>query len=579
MQSSAVSIHAPALGSSDESDPRPVGISRRASILIIVGVVVATMLPMALMGIPDGYDLTQHMRFATSYYDAILSGEIVPRWAAKDNFGFGSIGIRYYPPVAYVVLAGVRTVVGGWYHAFWITALGWALTGSLGVYVWAKEWGTNTAATIAAVVYMIIPYHTFQIYQAVLYAEFAAAGILPFCFLYLTRLLKKRRWEDAILFAISYSLLILTHIPTTILATAAMGIYGVLVIDWKQFGNTVWKGGTAVALSLAATSFHLVKVVMEVDWVKHSSPKYYSTGFYDYGNYLFPLSYSADRQQFPQLMTLSYDVIVSLTILFIAFALVAYWAPRRLPLQHDFHLKSYRALLITSGISLFMLSLASLWIWRSLPILQKVQFPTRWLAVISVLASVLFGIAAVRMFQDERLKRFAVYSAAIFLLLVGSYDISQNVLPSAPLSQSKFDTKVAEMYDEAGCICWWPIWAGESVPENRDRVSVVGRLVTITVWEDTERRFSVTDGEASTARIATFYHPYWHASASGAPLPISAGDDGTIDVELPAEEADLTLKFEEPPSNALFRWLSMLVWVGFAISTALIALKRRHRYL
>ncbi|HEX3101300.1 MAG TPA: hypothetical protein VHQ01_05895, partial [Pyrinomonadaceae bacterium] len=88
------------------------GLSPRMSVTVIILVVSAVILPMAFMGVPDGFDLMQHMRFAAAYKDAILSGELIPRWPAKDNFGFGDIGIRYYPPLAYYVLGAVRIISG-----------------------------------------------------------------------------------------------------------------------------------------------------------------------------------------------------------------------------------------------------------------------------------------------------------------------------------------------------------------------------------------------------------------------------------------------------------------------------------
>ncbi|MEP6705109.1 MAG: hypothetical protein ABJB34_09930, partial [Acidobacteriota bacterium] len=57
------------------------------ALICIFLVTCATMLPMARMGIPDGFDLLQHIRFADAYHDAILSGDVVPAWAANDNFG------------------------------------------------------------------------------------------------------------------------------------------------------------------------------------------------------------------------------------------------------------------------------------------------------------------------------------------------------------------------------------------------------------------------------------------------------------------------------------------------------------
>jgi hypothetical protein len=58
---------------------------------------VVVMLPIAVWGIPDGADLPQHFQFAQTYYDALTSGDGFPNWSARENFGYGSIGIRFLP--------------------------------------------------------------------------------------------------------------------------------------------------------------------------------------------------------------------------------------------------------------------------------------------------------------------------------------------------------------------------------------------------------------------------------------------------------------------------------------------------
>ena len=116
---------------------------------IIVGIVSLVFLPILILGVPDGYDLMQHMRFAGAYYDAILSGDLIPVWSAKDNFGFGGIGIRYYPPLAYVVLALTKLATGNWFYSFGITTYIWGILGSLGTFFWMRRWTSSGKPLVA----------------------------------------------------------------------------------------------------------------------------------------------------------------------------------------------------------------------------------------------------------------------------------------------------------------------------------------------------------------------------------------------------------------------------------------------
>ncbi len=554
------------------------GLSTGASILVIVLVVSAVILPMAFMGVPDGYDLMQHIRFAAAYKDAMLSGELIPKWPANDNFGFGGIGIRYYPPLAYYVLGFTRIITGSWYHSFWITTYGWALLGSAGVFLWMKEWTSNRAATFAAILYILVPYHTFQIYQAVLYAEFAASGIVPFCFLYLTRVCRRRRWIDAVLLAISFSLLILTHIPSAIIASLCMGAYGLLIIDWRAFKDTALKLAVAVSLSALAASFHLVKALTEVDWVQHNSPQFFGKGYYDYKSYFFPIYFSAPWHRYVEKMLWHFDTIILLTLLLFVLAAVAFLVNRSTNEQRPIKSKNIRAVIITGLFSVFMLSIGSSFIWDAVPLLQKIQFPWRWLSIASVMGSVTFAIAAASLiFTGKKLNRLAAYPIVLFILVVVLFDISQNIIPSIPLQKPVFEEKVANMYNEEGCECWWPIWAKSGAFEQPERAVTGSRKAIVSDWSGESRDLMVEAGDAVDLRIATFYHPYWIATVNGVAVPITNDANGAILVKLPAETSQVHLFFKEPALLGVAVIVSVFVWSGFAVFFVGYYLRRRRQ--
>ncbi|MFT3745770.1 MAG: 6-pyruvoyl-tetrahydropterin synthase-related protein [Pyrinomonadaceae bacterium] len=523
----------------------------------------------------------QHMRFAGAYYDSIVSGDMIPLWSANDNYGFGGIGIRYYPPVAYIVLALTKLLTGNWFNSFFITTYFWALLGSFGVFYWMRRWTSDNAALIAAAFYAIIPYHTFQIYQAVLYAEFAASGILPFCFLFLTDVCRRRRWSDALLFAISYSLLILTHIPTAIIATLSLGVYGLFIVDRRRIFETALKLSAAFVASFAAVAFHVVKAVIEVDWVKHNSAQYFANGYYDYKNYLFPIYFSTTTTRYVQKMLWHFDTIILVTLCcFVVYFALRYRAAIGSTLQnHDF-VRQNRAVIFTGLFSVLMLSIVSLVVWNNVSLLAKIQFPWRWLSVVSIMASVLFGIGAnATLSGTKRFARLAGYPVLLFVCIVVFYDISQNILPSTPLDRTTFEEKVAGMYNERACECWWPNWATDAALENKQPVSIGERSTEIIGSDPLIRRFKIGAGAENALRAAIFYHPHWKAEFNGVEVPVTNSADGAISVNVPAEQGELTLRFVEPARTFLLQKLSAFVWVLFALGAFSLAWKRYARPL
>jgi hypothetical protein len=555
------------------------GLSSGKSIAIILAVAALVFLPIAIIGIPDGYDLMQHMRFAETYRSALLNGNLVPTWSALDNYGFGGIGTRYYPPLAYYALAITRILTGSWYHSFWMTSYFWGALGSVGVYLWLKEWSSNRSAILAAIMYAVIPYHTFQLYQAVLYAEFAAAGVVPFCFLFLTRFCRRDSWIDAAAFSLVYGLLILAHIPTAIIATASIGLYALFVLDFSRFGSVLVKGVVAVAFSGAIAAFHLAKAILEVDWVKHNSPRFYGSGYYDYKIYFFPMYFVADAERYTAKMLWHFDTIITITLASFVFA-IAFWVffgTRSSNLSKD-GLKVNRAVFVTGGIALFMLSAASAVLWNNLPVLSKIQFPWRWLSVASLMGSAAFGIASgAALVRNGLLNRRAAYPALVFIVVAGLYMASQNILPSAPLAKAEFDKKIAGMQDEPGCECWWPVWAQASALDDRRLTGNSGVPADVTRWDAGDRTFTVLNTEPSILRVPTFFHPRWTATVDGTATEVVAGTDGAINIATPAGVSSISLRFVEPPALKGAEFISLAAWIVLLAGIILLIYNGRRR--
>ena len=91
-----------------------------------------------------------------------------------------------------------------------------------------------------------------------------------------------------------------------------------------------------------------------------------------------------------------------------------------------------------------------------------------------------------------------------------------------------------------------------------------------------ERRFTVDAGTLTYARIAIFYYPHWKATLNGEPLGISAADDGTILVQLPNEQATVSLVFEEPAVN---RGAGLLSFFAFALVLIFFAFELMKRWI
>jgi len=546
----------------------------RTAVLLILFFACASIIPMALLGIPDGFDLLQHVRFANAYLTSWSVGDLVPVWGGNDNSGFGSIGIRFYPPLSYLVLSIAREIFGNWYDAFWTAMLFWLAAGCIGIYFWGREWLTPPYALFASLLYCVAPYHTFQIYQAVLYAESAVAGILPFCFLFLTRLCRRQQTLDAILFSISLTLLLLCHIPSTVIGLSCLFLYGAFLTERQHFGATAIKAGSAFAGALLASAFHWVKVVSEIGWVMHNKPEFYSSGYYDFHRYFFPLYLINPLNRYIEKMLWELDLIIIISmIFFVPSSIFLVTRLRRIFTPRAIY-RPHIGLLVGGVFSLFMLSSVSSFLWDWLPVLPKIQFPWRWLIVATAFGPVCLVVLLSDLAKFAN-RRVLVYAAAAFTMILILYSVTQNILQSNPLSREVFTRQVSEMDSTEACSCWWPVWATSAAKDQHEQVASGARPVTIEKWSAADRSFSVDGGKPSNATVATFWYPYWQATVNGSPVNVEANSSGAITLPLPAEKSDVHLYFLEPFFVRAAGYLSLITWIG--IIATLLSIWRNGR--
>src|SRR6476620_4461329 len=88
--------------------------------------------PIYLCGLRETDDLRSHLSFAHAFQDALSVGEFYPRWA-NDNLGFGSIGIRFYPPLTAFFSAVVEFATGDWHSAYSLNIFVWMVAGCFGM--------------------------------------------------------------------------------------------------------------------------------------------------------------------------------------------------------------------------------------------------------------------------------------------------------------------------------------------------------------------------------------------------------------------------------------------------------------
>ncbi len=524
-------------------------------VLVVALAAIVLMLPMIIFGIPKGGDLPNHFHFALPFYDELRAGNWYPGWLADSNWGYGDARFRFYPPGLYYLLAVMRLVTGNWYYAAICTFGILTIIGGLGAYCWARHFAEPKVAMLAGVLYLIAPYHINELYQASFLSEYAACAVLPFAFMFVERICRQNKARDIAGLSASYAVLILTHLPLTVIGSLALLGYSLIRLEKKAWASSVLRLGLSVALGLGASIFFWGTMFAELKWIKGSSIT--PNPYYDYRlNFVFsPSSLTNLNNWFANLLGFG----------MIGFLLPAFLMTLRMFRSRERGIKSMVAL---TFITFLMSTSLSYPLWRIIPKLSEVQFPWRWLAITSLTGSILLALSfphwAASFRQNLQPRKLMLALVFILSLVYVGTVLFDNGLS---LKRPAFEAMLHDLPGSLSFKDWTPVTANDllHIRKMQAKVEAGDRAVSVTSWNPEYRTFHIAAGTETTARLWTYYYPHWKAFAGGRPLPVGAAEDGAIQITLPPEATDVQVVFQEPPRSHLAALISLISWLAIAL--------------
>jgi hypothetical protein len=538
----------------------------RWALLVVVLTGIVALIPLMVWGIPSGGDLANHYRFVLPFYDSIRSGHLYPGWLAESNYGFGDARFRFYPPGLYYLLAALRLATG-WYSASVIAFTGLTVAGGLGTYFWARGTYPVKVAMWAGVIYTIAPYHLNELYQASLLSEYAACSVLPFVFAFVERICRRKRTSDIAGFAAAYALLVLTHLPLTVIGSLSILVYAAFLLRRNGLGSTLIRLIVGGGLGLAASAFFWTTMLAELHWIKGNSA--HQNRYYDYrANFLFSPGALTNRNTW-------YANIL-------AVAVMGLLLPALILVRKKLS-RATKATALLTVVSVLMATELSRPLWFVIPKLREVQFPWRWLAITSMGGSVLLAASIPKWIKLWRRSFRPLHLVPILCVVLSLFFLASEIVwDSDYLPRHKFDDLMTSIRGSASFKDWMPLWANEDSQPHlmKERVNSDPRIVTITSWEPEHREFSIAAGPGVEARVQTFYYPLWVANAGSQSLATRPSEDGALLVTVPPERAVVTLNFREPVRVQRARVVSLagcLIILGLGIQGLRQA--KRHKVL
>jgi hypothetical protein len=175
-------------------------------------------LPLLIKGCSCGHDFDFHILSWMEAARQFTHGNLHPHWAYTAAWNAGEPRFVFYPPLSWTIGA----ILGLLFPWTWtpIVYTWLALTAAgLAAHYLARDFTTQSAATLAAIVYTVNPYMLFTAYERTAYAELLAAAWIP---LLLHAILRKQVTIPSI--AIPVALLWLTNAPAAVMSCYALAL-------------------------------------------------------------------------------------------------------------------------------------------------------------------------------------------------------------------------------------------------------------------------------------------------------------------------------------------------------------------
>jgi hypothetical protein len=533
-------------------------------------------LPSWLLGFPPaGDDSVTHAVWLAHFSKQFWAGDLYPRWLADMNAGLGSPVFYYYAPLPYYFASLLSPLLPPGVSALRplgvAAALAVVLSG-LTAFAWLRKISDEKSAAVGAIIYVAAPYHlAFDLYMRDAFAEVFAFVWLPLV-MHFARGVRDGEKRAAACLSASYALLVLTHLPTTLIFSAFPVAYVLLTAPRERRLRSFITTLGALLLGAGLAAIYLVPALAmraHVSMGEMGGRLYYER---------FVPSVTANPLRHE-------GKILWCVLTTMGLVVCARTASRG---RVGGAGGERRFWLAVAGVSVFMLTAASDPVWRLFSVFQSVQFPWRFNVVLCLTASAVVALS-LHALGVAGARPGRVAAAVACVMLAGWAGLTSLCLWQA------YGNRDVTREHTRGVGVW--VALGRDVPEYRPATALSNspayfeRLgqrfcregdamaracvvegegaLSVARWQPREIALGVSSARGVVIDVRQLYFPGWAARLDGGALtPRPSSPDGLVRLFVPAGEhrVELTLGRTAPESaGRIVSALSLVLLLSLAL--------------
>ncbi len=516
-----------------------------------------------------GHDWIFELVRLEEYFNALKSGQILPYWAENLYNGFGSPIFLFYSPL-YNLLCSIILMLGiTLKHAAIIALTILMVISTIGMAGLMWELNKNSAklnvisaSRIAAIAYVLSPYLLANLLVRNASAELTALCIAPYSFWGLVMFYNNRKC-GLILITIGISLSILAHNLTALSITAMLIISSIILFLKPGHYKNFLKAITSLIFGIGITTwFWLPALYLK----KEVHIQEMTTGKFDFHN------------NFISLMDLfSYGYFYSAGLFALAVLIAGILLTQFKNYKHK--LLSFYLIIIATWFLFLQLSASTL-IWEQLPFMPLFQFPWRMMGPFSFCIALLSGIVVSQLKTKKMFVEILIISIIIInaIPLFNRYErlpsnVSDVISDSITAQGIMINGLPATVLNE-----YLPLDVDQSALDDTATGDVFlsrsAKQIKLESIENSRVHFSYESNQDLTIYPAYWYFPVWEAKINNTPLTLNRSPWGTLQIDVPAGEADVEFNLKQPQ----IRNIGFIISGFFLVSFLLYSCRNKYEY-
>lgn len=480
--------------------------------LILIPLFILGLIPLLALfhsGLPITHDGQDHVARIANFYQNLPDGNIIPRWAPNLNWGYGHPILEFlYPLPSYV--ASIFHFLGFSLVDSTKIVFGLGIFLSLiFMYMWLSSFLKEAPAILGAVLYTYAPYRFVDLYVRGDIGENLAFAFMPLTLFFIYKLYKTQDFKYSVFGSISLAFLILSHNAISLMLLPFILFY-IFYFIWQSKFNKYFIFNTLclIFLGFGLSAFFWIPGLLEA---KYTLRNIVTAGSYiDRFVSLKALLYGAWTYGISGQFTVQLGIVNWLSLL--ASPLVIFLLLRK----RDKNYLLVLVLQIYILVGIFLMLPVSNFIWSKVILLQNLQFPWRFLAII------VFATAVLGAFFVSTIAQKFQFWLSVFLIVLIVF-LSKDYIKSKGYSYKpeSFYTGVYKGTTDTGESA--PIWSVrfmEKIPAAN--LQIVDGYANIENLKRTStyHKYHVNVNKKTIFRENTLYFPGWEILANGVPVNI-----------------------------------------------------------